>query len=98
MINKLHGRAIRNVLNDQTRNFETLLAETSNICNHHRNIQTLKIEAYKIQNNLAPPKLETMLERKTIPYNLRDPQEIVTQRKRTVNYGLEPLISRHPQL
>ena len=39
-----------------------------------------------------------MLERKTIPYNLKKPQEFVTQRNRTVNYGLKSLSSRLPQL
>ena len=38
--------------------------------------------------------METMLERKAVPYNLRDPQKFLTQRSRTVNYGLETLINR----
>ena len=33
------------VLNDETSNFETLLAERSHICNHDRNIQILMTEA-----------------------------------------------------
>ena len=70
MIKKLHERVFRIVLYDQTSNFETLLVG-SNICNHHRNIQALMTEAYKIQNNLAPPTMQTILERKTIPYNLK---------------------------
>ena len=37
-------------------------------------LERVKIEAHKIQNKLAPPKLETMLERKSILYNFRDPQ------------------------
>ena len=41
MINKLHERTLRIELKDQTSNFETLLAESSDICNYHRNIQTL---------------------------------------------------------
>ena len=35
-----------------------------------------------------------MLERKAVPYNLRDPEKFLTQRNRTVNYGLETLINR----
>ena len=45
-------------------------------------------EAYKIKNSFAPSIMETMLELKTILYNLRDPQEFVTQRNRTINYSL----------
>ena len=55
MINKLHERFLGLLLNDQTSNFKTLLAESSNICNHHRNIQKLMTEAHEIQNNLAAP-------------------------------------------
>ena len=73
------------------------LVQSSDICNDQRNIPTLMTEAYKIQNNLAHPIMETMLERKTIPYNLRNPQE-VTQRKRAVNNGLERLSNWLPQL
>ena len=73
MINKLNQRALRTALNNQTSNFHTLLSESSDICNHHRNIPTVMIEAFKIQNNLAPPIMETMFELKTISYNLRNP-------------------------
>ena len=67
-------RALRIALNDQTGDFKTLLAESSNIFNHHKNIKTLMTDVYKIQNKLAPLIMETMLERKTIPYNLRNLQ------------------------
>ena len=56
------------------------------------------MEAYKIQNTLTPPIRETILERKIIPYNLWNPQEFVTQRDITVNYGLQSLSNRLPQL
>ena len=63
MIKKLPERALIIVLNDKTSNFETLFAESRDICNHHKNIQTIKIEAYKIQNNLALPIMKTRLEK-----------------------------------
>ena len=53
-------------------------------------------DVYKIQNNLAPPIMETMFERKTIPYNLRIPKEFVTQTNRTVSYGLKRLSNQLP--
>ena len=78
--------------------FETLLVESNNICNYQRNIQTLMTDAYKIQNSLAPPIMEIMLERKSFPHNLRNSKEFLTQRNRTVNYGLESLSNRLPQV
>ena len=55
MINKLHERALRLVLNDHVSDFETLLRKSNDVSSHHRNIQTLVIELYKIKNELAPP-------------------------------------------
>ena len=37
----MHEWALRTILNDQTSNVETRLADSTDICNHHRNIQTL---------------------------------------------------------
>ena len=56
MINKIHERARRLILNDHTSNFDTLLLQNNNdTCDHHRNIQTLMVEIYKTKNNLNPP-------------------------------------------
>lgn len=63
-INNLNERALRILLNDQTSNLETLLLESSDICNNHRNIQTLMTETYKMPNNISPPIMETMLEKR----------------------------------
>ena len=63
-INNLNERALRILLNDQTSNHETLLLESSDICNNHRNIQTLMTETYKMPNNISPPIMETMLEKR----------------------------------
>ena len=63
-INNLNERALRILLNDQTSNLETLLLESSDIGNNHRNIQTLMTETYKMPNNISPPIMETMLEKR----------------------------------
>ena len=38
MINKIHEQALRLILNDHTRNFNTLSQNNNDTCNHHRNI------------------------------------------------------------
>ena len=78
----------RILLNDQTSNFETLVAESSDIYHHQNNIQMIWWR-HKIQNNLAPPALQTVLERKTISYNFRNPEEFEAQGNRIVNSALE---------
>ena len=41
MIDKIHERALRLILNDHTSDFDTLLLQNNNdTCNHYRNIQT----------------------------------------------------------
>ena len=48
MINKIHKRALRIVLNDNISDFETILWNMNDITIHHRNIQSLMIELFKI--------------------------------------------------
>ena len=98
MINKLHERSLRIILNDYSSDFNILLKNNNDICNHHRNIQALLIEVFKMKNELAPPIMESILNKRFNTYNLRNFQEFATERKRTVWYGLETLSYRYPQL
>ena len=98
MINKIHERTLRLILNDHTSNTDTLLQNNNDTCNHHRNIQTLMAEIYKIKNNLNPPVMDFIFERRNNTYNLRNFQEFAMKRKRTVKMGLETLKYRSPQL
>ena len=98
MINKIHVRALRLILNDHTSDFDTLLQNNNGACKHHRNIQTLMIEIYKMKNNLNAPIIDKMFERRNKTYNLRNFQEFARKRKRTVTIGLETLNYRSPQL
>ena len=51
----------------------------------------LRHERVKSKNELAPPIMDSMFEKRNEPYNLRNFQEFSTERKRTVYYGLETL-------
>ena len=53
-INKLHGRALRLVHKDEQYTFQQLLDKDNTVTIHHRNLQKLVIEMYKLQNNLSP--------------------------------------------
>ena len=91
MINKVHEIALRVFLGDELSDFENLLQNNKDICNHHKNIQSLMIEMFKIKNELTSPIMNSMFERRNESYNLRNFQEFLTERKRTVHYGLETL-------
>ena len=75
-----------------------MLLNINGITIHHRNIQTLMIELFKIKYDLAPPIMDSLLNRRTICYNFRNLQEFQSERKRTVFYGLETISYRAPQL
>ena len=98
MMNKLHERALRLVLNDHVSNLEALLRKNNDVSCHHRNIQVLMIELYKIKNELAPPVMNSMLNKRNITYNFRNLQEFHSERKRIVFNGLEAQGYRAPQL
>ena len=50
-INKLHEKALRLVYKDTSLTFEQLLENDSSFIIHHRNIQKLAIEIYKVINH-----------------------------------------------
>ena len=82
--NNLHKRSIKIALNDYSSDFKKLLENNNDKCNHHRHVQILLIEVFKIKNELIPP-ITSMLKLNTRinTFNLRNFEEIVTDRKRT---------------
>ena len=81
MINKVHERALRVLLNDHESDFEKLLHINNDVCNHHRNIQTLLIEIFKIKKGFAPPKMGSSLKGRNNIYKVRNFQEFETQKE-----------------
>ena len=53
-INKLHERALRLVYDDRQSTFEELLNINKSVTIHHRNVQVLATELYKVHHGLAP--------------------------------------------
>ena len=53
-INHIHERALRLVYGDYTTSFEDLLIKDKSVSIHHRNIQKVAIEMFKVKNNLCP--------------------------------------------
>ena len=98
MINKLHERSLRIILNDYSSDFNILLENNNHIWSHHRNTQALLTEVFKLKSGLAPPIMESILNKRFKTYNLRNFQEFATERKRTDWYGLETFSDRYPQL
>ena len=53
-INHIHERALRLVYEDYTISFEDLLLRDESVSIHHRNLQKVAIELFKVKNGLCP--------------------------------------------
>ena len=65
---------------------------------HHKNIQILMIEIFKIKNELAPPIIDSLCLKGDMNLKTSVIFNNFLQKKRTVHYGLEKLSYRSPQL
>ena len=68
-INKLHESALRLVYKDSRLTFEGLLEKDDSVTIHHRNLQKLAIEIYKLLNNVSVPIMKHIFPLTTNPYS-----------------------------
>ena len=72
IIRNLHERCLRLIYNDKNSSYEELLTKDGSVSIHHRNIQTLATEFYKIKNGISPERFTEIFARETEShYNLR---------------------------
>jgi hypothetical protein len=104
-INNLHYRALRLVYRDETSSFDELLVKDGSVIVHHRNLQYLAIEMYKVFKGVAPafmsdifgihPNANTV----NVSANTRTGRCFYNQSNpKTVKYGLETLRSLGPKI
>ena len=104
-INNLHFRALRMIYQDEISSFDELLKKDSSVTIHHRNLQFLVTEMFKVVKDIAPVLMEQVFARnssaftkdvsantrfKSVFYNHSNPKK--------VNYGLETLRSLGPKI
>ena len=97
-INKLQERALRLVHNDNTSSFYELLHKDSSFRIHHRNIQKLALEIYKVKHRIAPKIMCELFNEANVPYNLCQDVRFCSYNVRTVLYGSETLSYLKPKI
>ena len=96
-INRIHIRALQIVYNDIMSTFDELLTKDKSFTIHHRNIQTLAIEIYKVINNISPEIIkEIFVLESNCMYNTRE--LFVTHNVHTEHYGKATLSYLGPKI
>ena len=96
-INRIHERSLRIVYNDYVSTFNELLTNDKSFTIHHRNIQTLAIEIYKVINNISPLIMKDIFVLKE-NYKYNTKEIFVTNNIRTEHYGKESLSYLGPKI
>lgn len=98
-INRLHERCLRIVYNDKQSSFEELLNKDSSVSIHHRNIQSLAIEMYKVASGISPELLNEVFQlRGENHYNLRHTSQFIIPPVNTVFNGSESAFYLGPKI
>ena len=61
-INHIHERGLRMVYEDYTSSFQELLKKNGSVSIHHRNIQLLVTEMFKVKHNLCPEIMRSLFQ------------------------------------
>ena len=98
-INNIHERALRLTYKDNKSSFKQLLEKDHSVTVHHKNVEVLVTEIFKVKNNLACDIMKDVFELKEPSYNLRSESNHFTHRNvKTIYYGLLSIKHLAPQI
>ena len=97
-INKLHERSLRLVYDDGQSTFEELLNIGKSVTIHHRSVQVLATELYKVHHGLAPELMNDIFEKRNVTYYFRNNSTFETSNIKSVYYGSETISFLGPKI
>ena len=92
LIHKVHERGLRLTYSEETKDFQQILREQNEITIHQRNLQVLMTKVYKFVNGIAPPVMNSFSISLQHKQNIRNFQDIYTENRKTVRYGMETVM------
>ena len=90
-INHLQERSLRIVYDDYTSSFENLLKKEYSFKIHHKKIQSLAVELFKIFKGITNPVLYYIFPLRSVYYNLRYQIDFSVIRANASHFGLNSL-------
>ena len=97
-INSIHERALRITYVDNVSSFQELLEKDNSVSIHHKNIQVLATEMFKIFKNLSPDIVREIFQERRVPYNLRSDNNFASRHVNSVYHGTESLSFLGPKI
>ena len=91
-INCIHERALRITYKDKYSTFQEQLKKDNSVSIHHRNVQKLAIEIYKVLHGFSPPILNDIFVPVSRPYNFRWNDTLQRRRVNSVRHGTESIL------
>ena len=90
-INHIHERDLRIVYKHNVFSFEVLLELDKSFKIHHKNIQSLAIELFKIKNNLSVTIMNDFFQPGAVSYNLRSQINFTRPNLNSEHFGISSL-------
>ena len=97
-INHIHERAPRLVYKDFNSSFQELLIEDSSLSIHHRNLQKLVTEIFKVKNGLSPELMNDVFDFIEKTDSLRTTSHFRSRKILTTKYAMETPSCLGPKL
>ena len=98
-INRLHEKCLRLIYNDKIFSFQEMLDRDKSVKIHHKNLQQLSIEMFKVVKGLSPEIFSNLFsEKESSGYNLRSNDGFIVPQTNTVYNGEETISVLGPKI